>query len=200
VADALHQNPVMFEIRFHGRGGQGTVLAAKILADAVLRQGDKQCLAIPEFGVERRGAPVMAYARVSDKPILARTRIYEPDALVVLDPMLFASGIIKGLKPGGTVLANCAPEDVPRLSASAKGFRFVPVPAQRIALELKLGSASSPIVNTAMCGAAAAVFGLSSLDNMVACVREAVPVKAEANAEAAKRAFEAAREALHAAA
>ena len=102
----------MFEIRFHGRGGQGTVLAAKILADIVLRQGDKQCLAIPEFGVERRGAPVMAYARVSDKPILARTRIYEPDALVILDPTLYASGILKGLKPGGTVLTNSAPEDI----------------------------------------------------------------------------------------
>lgn len=188
----------MFEIRFHGRGGQGTVLAAKILADIVLRQGEKQCLAIPEFGVERRGAPVMAYARINDKPILERTRIYAPDALVVLDPMLFASGILKGLKPGGTVLTNSAPEDLPRLSQHAPGFRFIAVPAHRIALELKLGSASSPIVNTAMCGAAAAVFGLSSLDVLLECVREAVPVKADANAEAARRAFAAALEALHA--
>ncbi len=188
----------MFEIRFHGRGGQGTVLAVKILADAVLRRGDKQCLAIPEFGVERRGAPVMAYARVSDKPILARTRIYAPDALVVLDPMLFSSGILNGLKPGGTVLANSAPEDAPRLSGRAPGFRFVAVPAHRIALELGLGSASSPIVNTAMCGAASAVFGLSGLEDLIECVREAVPVKADANAEAARRAYEAAREALDA--
>ena len=188
----------MFEIRFHGRGGQGTVLAAKILADIVLRQGDKQCLAIPEFGVERRGAPVMAYARVSDKPILVRTRIYAPDALVVLDPMLFASGILKGLKPGGTVLTNSTPEDIPRLSERAPGCRFVAVPAHAIALELKLGSASSPIVNTAMCGAAAAVFGLSGLEVLLECVREAVPVKADANAEAARQSYEAAREMLHA--
>jgi 2-oxoisovalerate/pyruvate ferredoxin oxidoreductase gamma subunit len=190
----------MFEIRFHGRGGQGTVLAAKILADIVLREGKKQCLAIPEFGVERRGAPVMAYARINDGPILERTRIYTPDALVVLDPMLFASGILKGLKPGGTVLTNCSPEDIPRLSAGTSGRRFVAVPAHRIALELKLGSASSPIVNTAMCGAAAAVFGLCGVDVLCDCVREAVPVKADANAEAARRCYEAAREALHAAA
>jgi 2-oxoacid:acceptor oxidoreductase gamma subunit (pyruvate/2-ketoisovalerate family) len=140
----------------------------------------------------------MAYARVSDKPILERTRIYTPDALVVLDPMLVASGILKGLKPGGTVLTNSAPEDLPRLSKNAPGFKFVAVPAHAIALELKLGSASSPIVNTAMCGAAAAVFGLSRLEILIECVREAVPVKADANAEAARRAFEAAREALHA--
>src|SRR3989338_3297614 len=126
----------MLEIRFHGRGGQGTVLAAKIIADAVLRQGEKQCLAIPEFGVERRGAQVMAYARVSDRPILARTRIYEPDALVVLDPTLYASDILKGLKPGGAILTNSIPEDIPHLSRRAPGHRFIAVPAHRIALDL----------------------------------------------------------------
>lgn len=189
----------MLEIRFHGRGGQGTVLAAKIIADAVLRQGEKQCLAIPEFGVERRGAPVMAYARVSEKPILARTKIYAPDALVVLDPTLYASDILKGLKPGGTVLTNGGPEDVARLSQRFPGQKFLAVPAHAIALELKLGSASSPIVNTAMCGAACAVFGLCDLSALLECVREAVPVKADANVEAARRAFEAAREVLLAA-
>src|SRR3989338_7818584 len=111
----------MLEIRFHGRGGQGTVLAAKIIADAVLRQGEKQCLAIPEFGVERRGAPVMAYARLSDGPILARTRIYEPDALVVLDPTLYASDILNGLKPGGTVLTNAEAQDLPRAGGRSPG-------------------------------------------------------------------------------
>ena len=191
----------MFEIRFHGRGGQGTVLAVKILADAILRQGTKQCLAIPEFGVERRGAPVMAYARVSDKPILIRTRIYEPDALVVLDATLYASDILKGLKPGGTVLTNAEPSDLPRLAAKASpGLSFVGVPALRIARELGLGSAASPVVNTAMCGAAAAVFGLCALEPLLACVREAVPAKREENAEATRRSYETALEALHASA
>ena len=180
----------MLEIRFHGRGGQGTVLAAKILADAVLRQGTKQCLAIPEFGVERRGVPVTAYARVSDKPILIRTRIYEPDALVVLDPTLYAGDILKGLKPGGTVLTNAEPDALARLGAKYPGTRFIGVPARRMALELKLGSPSSPVVNTAMCGAAAAVFDLCALAPLLDCVREAVPAKADANVEAARRAYE----------
>jgi len=189
----------MFEIRFHGRGGQGTVLAAKILADAILRQGDKQCLAIPEFGVERRGAPVTAYARISDQPIVARTRIYEPDALVVLDPTLYASDILQGLKPGGTVLTNAEAEDLPRLAARATNMRFIAVPALRIARELKLGSAASPPVNTAMCGAAAAVFNLCALEPLLDCVREAVPGKFEENAEAARRAYVLAQETLRAA-
>lgn len=190
----------MFEIRFHGRGGQGTVLAAKIIADAILRQGEKQCLAIPEFGVERRGAPVMAYARVSDEPIVIRTRIYQPDALVVLDPTLYAAGILKGLKIGGTVLTNGLQEDLPRLAARAPGMTFIAVPARSIALDLKLGSASNPIVNSAMCGAAAAAFGLCALEPLLACVREAVPVKAEENAQAARRGYQAAQEAIGAAA
>ncbi|MBI5630701.1 MAG: 2-oxoacid:acceptor oxidoreductase family protein [Elusimicrobia bacterium] len=180
----------MFEIRFHGRGGQGTVLAAKILAEAVLRQGEKQCLAIPEFGVERRGAPVAAYARLSDKPILVRTRIYEPDALVVLDPTLYASDILKGLKPGGLVLTNAESASLPLLAARAPGLCWVGVPALRIARELKLGSAANPVVNTAMCGAAAAVLKLCALEPLLFCVREAVPAKAEENAEAARRAYD----------
>ncbi|MBI5245613.1 MAG: 2-oxoacid:acceptor oxidoreductase family protein [Elusimicrobia bacterium] len=188
----------MFEIRFHGRGGQGTVLAVKILADAVLRQGERICLAIPEFGVERRGAPVTAYARISDKPILIRTRIYEPDALVVLDPTLYSSDILNGLKPGGSVLTNAEPEELSALAAKYPRFKFVGVPALRIARELKLGSASSPVVNTAMCGAAAALFRLCGMEPLLECVREAVPGKADANCEAARRAFDAAREAQNA--
>ncbi|KAJ8133864.1 hypothetical protein OY671_012922, partial [Metschnikowia pulcherrima] len=130
----------MLELRFHGRGGQGTVSAAKIIADVVSRQGEKQCSAIPEFGVERRGAPVMAYARVSDKPILARTRIYAPDASVILDPTLYASDIIKGIKPGGTVSTNSDPKDIPGSAKRYPGLKFIAVPAHRIALDLKLGS------------------------------------------------------------
>ena len=188
----------MFEIRFHGRGGQGTVLAAKILADAILRQGERQCLAIPEFGVERRGAPVTAYARVSDGPILARTRIYEPDALVVLDPTLFAGDILTGLKPRGTVLVNAEPGDLERLAARFPGRWFAGVPALRIARELGLGPAATPVVNTAMCGAATALFDLCGLPALLECVREAVPGKAEENAEAARRAWHAVLEDRHA--
>lgn len=174
------------------------MLAAKILADAVLRQGVKQCLAIPEFGVERRGAPVTAYARLSEKPILIRTRIYEPDALVVLDPTLYAADILKGLKAGGTVLTNCETDALERLKAKFPGRTFVDVPARRIAIELKLGSPSSPVVNTAMCGAAAAVFQLCDLEPLLLAVRDSVPAKTEANVEAARKAYSFAHERRHA--
>ena len=179
----------MFEIRFHGRGGQGTVLLAKMIADVVLRAGRGECMAIPEFGVERRGAPVLAYARVSDRPIYVRTRIYEPDALVVLDTA-FAnnSALTAGLKKGGAIVLNT--EETPAaLAARFPGFATRAVPAKRIALAHKLGSATSPVVNTAMCGAICAGFGLSDLACLEAVIREAVPVKHDENAAAAREAF-----------
>lgn len=179
----------MLEIRFHGRGGQGTVIAAKILADAVLRSGRGECMAIPEFGVERRGAPVLAYARVSDRPILARTRIYEPDAVVVLDPAFAAdAGILKGLKPGGTLILN---SELSPAQADARwpNLRVIAVPARRIALVRGLGSPSSPLVNTAICGAVAAALHLCDLASLEAAVRQAVPDKPDENAAAAHEAY-----------
>ncbi len=173
------------------------MLAAKILADAVLRSGKGQCLAIPEFGVERRGAPVAAYARISERPILVRTRIYEPDALVFLDAALLSAQTLGGLKPGGPLLLN-SESPAARLAARAPGFRVEPIAATRIALEHRLGSQASPVVNTAMCGAVAAYFDLCGLEPLLAAVREAVPVKHEENAAAARQAFEIVQEALHA--
>lgn len=180
----------MFEIRFHGRGGQGTVMAAKMLADAVLRAGRGECMAIPEFGVERRGAPVMAYARVSDKPIRARTRIYAPDAVVILDPALASNpAVVAGLKPGGAVLVN-SESSAEELAARWPGFKVYAVPARRIALKHGLGPATSPMVNTAICGAVCAIFDLADAYALEAAVRDSVPVKADANAAAAWEAYE----------
>ncbi len=179
----------MFEIRFHGRGGQGTVLLAKMIADVVLRSGRGECMAIPEFGVERRGAPVLAYARICDKPIHVRTRIYEPDAVVVLDTA-FAAGpaVSVGLKKGGTIVLNT--EETPAaLAARLPGFKTRVVPAKRIALAHKLGSATSPVVNTAMCGAICAIFKLADEASLEAAIREAVPVKHDKNVAAAREAF-----------
>ena len=190
----------MLEIRFHGRGGQGTVLAAKMLADAVLRSGRGECMAIPEFGVERRGAPVLAYARISDAPIRVRTRIYTPDAVVVLDPVFATSdGVVFGLKAGGTVIVNSekSPEE---LSALRPGFRWVPVPAKAIALKHGLGSQTSPMVNTAICGAMVAGLGVADIESLEKAVREAVPVKVEQNIAAAREAYESVKGRLHAAA
>lgn len=180
----------MFEIRFHGRGGQGTVLAAKILADAVLLSGKAECMAIPEFGVERRGAPVVAYARISTSRILVRTRIYEPDAVVLLDATAAADAdLLKGLKPGGSLVINTdsTPE---QLAGRFPGVRLYCVPARRIAVELKLGSPASPMVNTAICGAVCKIFELADPASLEKAIRASVPVKPDANAQAARLAAE----------
>ncbi len=91
----------MIEIRTHGRGGQGAVIASEILAEAFFREG-KYVQAFPAFGVERRGAPVVAFTRVADDEIRERCEIYEPDHLIVLDPVLIDTvNITAGLKKGG---------------------------------------------------------------------------------------------------
>lgn len=189
----------MVELRFHGRGGQGTVLAAKILAEAVLKSGRGECLALPEFGVERRGAPVVAYARISEGPIRLRSRIYEPDGVVIVDPTM-AEGreILRGLKPGGRILVNT--EKAPgELALLWPGFPVWAVPARRIALAHGLGPAASPMVNTAICGAVAAVWGLADIAWLEAAVRDAVPAKPDENAAAAREAYEFCRRGAYAA-
>ena len=96
----------MIEIRFHGRGGQGAVLASEMLAQAAFLDG-KVPQSFPFFGVERRGAPVTAYARIDEKLISVRTSITAPDIVVVLDPgLLKTQPVADGLKPGGLVLVN----------------------------------------------------------------------------------------------
>ena len=183
----------MLELRFHGRGGQGTVLAAKILADAVLRAGTGWCMAIPEFGVERRGAPVVAYARIALGRVRLRSRIYSPDAVVVLDPAsVRGAAPLAGLKPGGTLVVN---SDLDAEAASARwpGRRVVAVPARAIALKHRLGPAATPLVNTAMVGAVCALFGLADEEAVAAAVRDAVPVKHEANEAAAREGYAFAR-------
>ncbi len=96
----------MIEIRFHGRGGQGTVVATILLAKAFFQAG-WQVQTFPFFGVERRGAPVEAYVRVASEKILLRTNVSTPDHVAVQDPTLFANiDVTKGLKPGGLILLN----------------------------------------------------------------------------------------------
>lgn len=185
----------MLEIRFHGRGGQGTVLAAKMLADAVLRSGRGECMAIPEFGVERRGAPVLAYARIAAGPIRLRSRIYAPDAVVVLDPLLSLSPlVVAGLKPGGSVVAN-SDKTAAQLSEGRPGFKWYPLPAKDIALRHGLGSKTSPMVNTAICGALIAALDVADFPSLEAAIRETVPGKFDQNVAAAREAYDAVRRA-----
>ena len=179
----------MIEMRFHGRGGQGAVVASKILANAVFLDG-KYSQSFPAFGVERRGAPVTAFLRVDKAPIRLRTEIYEPDHLVILDPILVEQvPVTQGLKPDGIILINSnkLPEEYKQ---KFEGFRVATVQASKIALRHHLGSLQSPIVNTAILGAVAKVFGIVSTENLVKAIQDEVPVHAENNAEAAKDAYQ----------
>jgi len=180
----------MRELRFHGRGGQGTVVASKLLAVALFREG-RQVQSFPAFGVERRGAPVTAFLRVSDAPILLRCEITQPDDLVILDATLIgATDVTAGLKAGGSILINSQrpPDAYPDLSGR---FRVATVDASAIAQRFGLGSKTQPIVNTAILGALAVVTELVTLDSVCEAIREEVPHKPEANMHAARAAAEA---------
>ncbi len=190
----------MTELRFHGRGGQGTVLAVKMLAEAVLRSGKAECMAIPEFGVERRGAPVRAYARVSSGRILVRTKIYNPDIVVVMDPTFdMDASVAEGLKKGGLMLIN-SDRDPKELAQMWSDFKVTAFSAKNIALAHGLGSAASPMVNTPMMGALCAVTGLADLKSLEAAIKASVPAKVKENIAAAREAHAAhLKEGAHAA-
>ncbi len=177
----------MYEVRFHGRGGQGAVTAANILAIAAMKQGFYS-QAFPYFGVERRGAPVQAFTRIDDKRIDLRMNVYNPDAIVVLDPTLMAVvDVTKGLKEGGIIIINTSkkPEDF-----DFPGFKVATVNATEIALNHKLGSQAAPIVNTAILGAYSKAVGNVKIDYILEAIRENAPAKKEENALAAKDAYE----------
>jgi 2-oxoacid:acceptor oxidoreductase gamma subunit (pyruvate/2-ketoisovalerate family) len=141
----------MIEIRIHGRGGQGGVTLAKIIATSRFLQGDS----VQAFGIyaaERSGAPLQAFCRVDRDPITNRNLIYEPDHVIVLDPTLVGPAIASGLKPGGWILINIA--DPPeKYAEDFPGYRIATIDATSIALKNKLGTKSVPIVNTALAGA-----------------------------------------------
>lgn len=179
----------MIEIRFHGRGGQGAVVATNILADAAFREG-KDVQAFPYFGVERRGAPVTAFTRIDTKPIRIKSQIYEPDHLVVLDGNLLnmiEKEILSGFKKGGVILINSKkrPSDF-KLGVDGK---VVTVDANTIAVRYGLGTKLAPVVNTAILGAFIKATGLVKLDILLQCIKESVPLKPEDNAKAAEDAY-----------
>lgn len=182
----------MRELRFHGRGGQGAVIASKLLASALFLEG-KSVQSFPAFGVERRGAPVTAFLRVADGPILLRCEITAPDDLVVLDPTLVtAIDVTAGLKPGGSILINAeGPTDA--LVQLAKRFRVGLVDAGAIARAHGLGSRTQPIVNTAILGAFATFNGIVALDSVLEAIHAEVPLRPDENVAAAREASAAVR-------
>ena len=142
----------LVEIVFHGRGGQGAVTAANLLAAAALMDGNKGVQAFPFFGAERRGAPVRAFARISDEEIHLRSEIYNPDIVVVLDESLIdLVDVTKGLKKEGALLINTQrkPSDLPY---SGK-YLTATVDATGIAIKHGILVGGIPVVNTPILGA-----------------------------------------------
>lgn len=176
------------EIRIHGRGGQGAVTAAQLLAHAAFLEG-KWVQAFPYFGAERRGAPVKAFARISDEPILVHSQIYDPDYVIILSRNLMrVVNVTEGLKKDGVILMNTTkkPEDT-----NLKGWRIATVDATGIAIELGLLVAGFPVVNTAIVGAFAKATGELKLETSLKTIRERWSGSTgEKNAKAAELAYE----------
>ena len=177
----------MIRFRFHGRGGQGTVLAVETLAAALLIDG-MYAQSMPRFGAERRGAPVTAYMRLDDRMIHERGAVDEPDCVVVLDTALLRiAPVTSGLKQGGWLIINStlAPVEV----KVDGGFQVATVDANSIARKHGLGSVAAPVINTVMLGAVAKVTRLVSLDALKEAIKDKIPVKQEANAIAAEASY-----------
>lgn len=176
------------EIRIHGRGGQGSVTAAELLSHAAFTEG-KWVQAFPYFGAERRGAPVKAFARLSDKPILVHSQIYHPDYVMVLDHAIYkVVDVTEGLKKDGIIIMNTRkrPEEV-----GLKNCHVATVDATGIALELNLLVAGLPVVNTSIVGAFAKATGEVKLTSVLKAVKDTWSGSAgEKNARAAELAYE----------
>lgn len=153
----------MVQIRFHGRGGQGSVTAAELFAVAAFYDG-KYTQAFPSFGVERRGAPVQAFLRIADSEIRLREQVTKPDYLIVQDPTLLGenSDVLEGTEKTKGILINTDKTTWPSIKNA------VCVPATKIALE-KIGK---PFINTAILGAFAAMTGLATLASLKKAVGE----------------------------
>jgi len=179
----------MHEIRWHGRGGQGAVTSAKLLADAAFRSGFAGVTSAPSFGAERRGAPVTASTRLSDEQIRVYSQVTTPDIVVVLDESLLeVGGAARGLKEGGTVVVNTTrPASELGLPAGTRVFASDVTGAAETAGVLVGGN---PIVSAAILGSFAKATGLVTMDSVDAAIGEMFSGPAGAkNAEAAHIAF-----------
>jgi len=154
----------MKEIRIHGRGGQGAVLAARMLASAFVAEG-KFVASFPMYGFERRGAPVVAFTRIDDKPIREKTQIYTPDCLIVIDPTLMSlPTLFSGLKTEGILMLN-----------SPQPFKSQPSENLKVggvidATQIAVDEIGRDIPNTCLLGAFAAATGWVDLKSILSCL------------------------------
>jgi pyruvate ferredoxin oxidoreductase gamma subunit len=190
VARRLHPSAQdMFQIRIHGRGGQGVVTAAEILSVAAFLEG-KYAQAFPNFGSERTGAPVVSFCRVDDKPIRSREPVLRPDALIIQDPTLLnLPGLFEGLAPNGFALINSSRDQDLRI---CNKLNCPPEHCLTIgATELALNYVGRPLPNAALLGGLAALTGTLALESVEAAIRVKFPGKVGvANADAAQAAWD----------
>ena len=177
----------LIEIRWHGRGGQGAVTSAELLAQAAISEG-KYAQAFPSFGPERRGAPVLSFVRIdSQQPIRVRAEITEPDVVVVLDPgLLRIMKVTAGLKANGMVVINTSKQAEQIGQEFGLNWALATVDATKVAKEI-LGV---PIVNTTMIGAVIKATGIVNLDSLMEPVKHRFGRLADRNINAMKKAYE----------
>lgn len=177
----------MFQVRIHGRGGQGVVSAAEMLSVAAFLEG-KYAQAFPSFGSERNGAPVMSFCRIDDKPIRLREPVTEPDALIIQDPtLLHLPGLFEGLSPDGYVLINGSET----VEAPCPVEHRLAIPATELALQ----HVRRAVPNAALLGGFAALAATVGLESICAAIREKFSGEVgERNVAAARAAWDIAQE------
>lgn len=181
----------MFQVRVHGRGGQGVVTASELLSIAAFLEG-RHAQAFPSFGSERTGAPVVSFCRIDDKEIRLREPIVAPDALIVQDPTLFkVMDVCQGLRPGGYLLVNsnktAAELGLADVVAKLPAGHARTVPATELAVRY----IGRPLPNAALLGAFAGLTGMVQLHSVVTAIRQAFAGKiGEANVAGATAAHD----------
>jgi pyruvate ferredoxin oxidoreductase gamma subunit len=181
----------MFQVRIHGRGGQGVVSAAEMLSVAAFDEG-KFAQAFPSFGSERMGAPVMAFCRIDDREIRLREPVMQPDALIIQDPtLLHQVDLFSGLATSGYILINSTRSFL-ELGISEYVNQFPPAHVCTVpASELAMKHVGRPLPNAALLGGFAAISGQISIDAVEKAIAEKFPGKTgENNIAAARAAFE----------
>jgi len=166
----------LIEVKWHGRGGQGVVLANTVFAVASMREG-KYVQAFPQFGPERTGGPVLGFTRVSDEPIDIHSMVYSPDALILIDPYFaIAEGSYEGLEEGGFAIANLKPERVAQVRGYdvLEGRKLYALDARGISDKVFEGAA---IYNTPMIGALVRILGLPKVKGIEEVLKERFPGK-----------------------
>ncbi len=179
-------NFTMWEIRFHGRGGQGAVTTAELMAQAAVLEG-RFSQAFPSFGPERRGAPVMAFCRVDDEPIRIRAQVVRPDVAVVLDPKLMeVVDPTSGLKEDGLLVISSHQDAKELREKYGIKARLALVDAHKIAME----ELKRPITNTSMLGALIRATGVIKIESLEGPINQRFGKIAGINWNAVKRAYE----------